>query len=121
MSYYVGNYKQDSPNYHGWLLGSFVAEGPRKTDAVEVKYWEFNPGPNDHPLKTSSIIECTLVLLGHTEALINNKIHQLQAGSYVVIQPDTPNNLMHNVKEFTTGITIKAPSDVTAKKVLETT
>lgn len=119
--YYVGSYRNDALNdpNHGWIVGKFKDTLPRKTDEVEIKYWEFEVGPTDHPTKESAIIECTLLLSGKTKALINDEELVLQAGDYVVIKPGIRNNLVLEVLEPATGITIKAPSDPSAKKVLD--
>lgn len=119
MSFYVGKYKADSQEYRGWFIGSFVESGPRKTDDVEVKYWEFGAGPTGHPMKVSSTLESTLILSGETEAEIDGERITLTGGDYVVIQPGIHNNLLVNVVRPTVGITIKAPSDVTAKKIVK--
>lgn len=119
MSFYVGNYKEDSNDHHrGWIVGSFMEEEPRRTDLVEVKYWQVSVGDKSHPAKTSGIYECTMIIEGHCTALIGDEVHELKAGSYVVIAPNTINNVLQEVHESTTGITIKAPSDPTAKKVI---
>lgn len=119
--YYVGSYREDAINEsnRGWLVGTFKESLPRKSDEVEIKYWEFEVGPNDHPLKESAIIECTFILSGKTRAIIDDQELLLNAGDYVVIHPDTKNNLVMEIIEPTTGITVKAPSDPSAKKVLE--
>ena len=69
-------------------------------------------------MKVSSTLESTLILSGTTEAVIDGEQLTLTAGDYVVIQPGIPNNLLVNVVQSTVGITIKAPSDVTAKKIV---
>src|SRR5688572_5895999 len=94
--YYVGSYREDGlygPN-RGWIVGKFKDSKPRKTDDVEIRYWEFAQGSNDHPVKTSSIIECTFILQGRTKALVDGKEIILNAGDYIVIEPGTPNNLV---------------------------
>lgn len=119
MSFYVGNYKEDSKDHHrGWIIGSFMEDRPRKTDLVEVKYWQVSEGDTSHPAKTSGTYECTMIIQGHCTALIGDQTHELKAGDYVVIEPNTINNVLHNVNKATIGITIKAPSDPTAKKEL---
>jgi mannose-6-phosphate isomerase-like protein (cupin superfamily) len=119
-SFYVGSYRNDGLNdpHRGWIVGKFKDDAPRKNGAVEIKYWEYRAGPNDHPMKTSSIIECTLILKGKTKAIINDEELVLNAGDYVVIEPGTPNNIVAVILEDATGLTIKAPSDPSAKKVL---
>jgi len=101
-------------------MGKFIEEGPRKTELAEVKYWEFPAGPNDHPPKISETLECTLIISGSCEGFIADDKLSLHAGDYVVIEPGTPNNLNVNVLEPIKGITIKAPSDPSAKKIVET-
>lgn len=120
-SFYVGSYRNDGLNgpNHGWIVGTFKDEPPRKTDAVEIKYWEYKAGPTDHPMKQSSIIECTFILKGRTKALIHGKEIILTAGEYVVIEPGTPNNTVFEILEDAAGLTIKAPSDPSAKLRLD--
>lgn len=119
-SYYIGSYEEDSANEpnHGWIVGKFKDKAPRKNGDVEIKYWKFPTGPTTHPLKESSIIECTFILKGKTRALINGEEHILTAGDYVVIEPGTANNLVEEILEDAAGLTVKAPSDPTAKRVL---
>ena len=119
--YYVGSYRDDSLNglNRGWIVGTFLADEPRQTEEVEIKYWEFKKGEAaNHPLKSSSIIECTFVLKGSVKALIDNEEVVLGAGQYAVIHPGTPNNLIVEILEDCAGLTVKAPSDPTAKQVL---
>jgi len=119
--YYIGDYREDGLNEpnRGWIVGKFKETVPRKNDAVEIKYWEFDVGATDHPLKESSIIECTFVLSGKTKGTIAGNEILLKAGDYVVIQPGTPNNLVAEILEPATGLTVKAPSDPSAKKILD--
>lgn len=119
MAFHIGDFKQESKDYRGWFVGSFASDGPRFSKDLEVKYWEFEPGNNDHPSKTSSTTECTILLTGHLEAIIEGTVHEFKAGQYAIIQPNTSNNLVAKVLEPSSGITIKAPSDVNAKTVLE--
>jgi mannose-6-phosphate isomerase-like protein (cupin superfamily) len=119
-THYVGKYQADSLNkkHRGWLIGKFMEESPRKTDHVEIKYWEIKPDDNSHPAKTSTIIECTFIIEGHCTAMIDGHRYELHGGDYVVIEPETPSNVLEQVHSFTRGITVKAPSDPTAKKLL---
>jgi quercetin dioxygenase-like cupin family protein len=118
--YYIGQYRDDGLNgpNRGWIVGTFKDEPPRKNDAVEIMYWEFPLGPTTHPLKESSIIECTFILKGKTKASINGEEVILSAGDYVVIEPGTQNNLVKEILEDAAGLTVKAPSDPSAKKVV---
>lgn len=118
MSYTIGNYAQDAPAHRGWFVGTFIEEGAAHTDDVEIKYWEFPVGPTNHGMKVSAIFECTLILAGKTRAVIDGEERVLTAGDYVAIQPGTPNNTVAEILERATGITIKAPSDPSAKRVV---
>lgn len=118
MSHAIGSYKEDGPSHRGWFIGTFIEQGAAKTEDVEIKYWEFAVGPTNHDTKTSAIFECTIILTGKTKAVIDGKEVELKAGDYVAIEPNTPNNLVVEILEPTTGFTIKAPSDPSAKKVL---
>ena len=123
MSYYIGNYKNDAEKeqaeHRGWIVGKFFPGTPRMTDDVEIKYWEFPVGPTDHPMKVSATIEITFILSGTVTAIIAGEEKQLSSGDYVVLQPGTPNNLVHFIAEPTTGLTIKAPSDPSAKTIVK--
>ncbi len=118
--FYKGSYQYDGLNdpHRGWVVGKFKDDFPRKNDAVEIKYWEYEVGPTDHPTKTSSIIECTFILQGEVRGTINGQEVVLTTGDYVVIAPGIPNNLVMEILEAAVGLTIKAPSDTTAKTVL---
>ena len=120
-NYYIGDFRQDglnSPN-RGWIVGTFIENVPRKNDEVEVKYWEFKAGDIvGHGTKVSAIIECTFILKGKTKCLIGDDEVELKQGDYIVIKPGTPNNTVAEILEDVVGLTIKAPSDPTAKKLI---
>lgn len=120
-SYYIGDYREDALNgpNRGWIVGTFIENLPRKNNEVEIMYWEFKAGEvTNHPMKVSSIIECTLILKGKTKCLIDGEERILKAGDYIVIKPGVPNNNVFEILEDVAGITIKAPSDPSAKKVI---
>ena len=119
--FYVGSYRDDAINdpNRGWIVGTFKEDYPRKNEDLEIKYWEYKAGSTDHPTKQSSIIECTFVLKGKTKAVIDGEDVILAAGQYVVIAPGVPNNTVVEILEDAAGLTIKAPSDPSAKEVLE--
>lgn len=118
MSYHIGDYKQDAPAHRGWFVGTFIEQGAARTEDAEIKYWEFPVGPTSHDTKTSAIFECSIFLSGKCKGMIDGKELEFNAGDYVAIQPNTPNNLVMEIIEPITGFTIKAPSDPSAKKVL---
>lgn len=118
MGYTTGNYKQDAPAHRGWFVGTFIEKGAAHTSDVEIKYWEFPIGPTTHDTKVSAIFECTLVLSGKIRGTIDDAEITLSAGSYIAIEPNTPNNLVVEILEPSTGLTIKAPSDPSAKKIV---
>ena len=121
-NYYVGEFRKDSiegPNF-GWIIGRFMKDPPRKNEEVEIKYWEFKVDEeSNHPKKVSSIIECTFVLSGKLKAIIDNEEIILKQGDYIVIKPGIMNNTISQVLENATGLTIKAPSDLNTKTILE--
>ena len=121
QKFYVGSYKDDGLNEpnRGWIVGKFKETLPRKNNDVEIKYWEFDIGITDHPSKVSSIIECTFILTGRIKGVIDGKQMILSAGEYIVIQPGIPNNLVTEIIQPASGLTIKAPSDPLAKQVLD--
>lgn len=120
--YYIGDIEHDAKNdgYRGWVVGSFLPKDwVRKVDEVEILYWSFPPGKINHPTKTSSIVEVTIILEGSIEGDIDNIPLVLKKGQYIVIKPGTINNIAQNALENVVGLTIKAPSDTTAKKVID--
>lgn len=120
-TFYKGSYIKDGVEgpYRGWLVGTFVDNGPRKTDVVEVKYWEYAAGVDtNHPTKTSSTLETTFILKGTVKAIIDNEEMILRAGDYVVIPPGLINNAVVETIEDAAGLTVKAPSDPSAKKIV---
>lgn len=120
-NYYVGDFREDGINgpNRGWIVGTFIENAPRKNEELEIKYWEFKAGePVNHGTKVSAIIECTFILKGRTKCLIGDDVIELKQGDYIVIQPGTPNNTVAEILEDTAGLTIKAPSDPTAKKLI---
>jgi quercetin dioxygenase-like cupin family protein len=84
---------------------------------VEFKYWEYPEGAVNHAEKTSATLECTLILKGEITGLIDGKMESLHAGQYVVISPGVPNGFPKTVQKKVVGLTIKAPSDPSAKKL----
>ena len=120
-AYYVGDFREDGLNgpNRGWIVGTFIDKSPRKNNEVEIKYWEYKAGEVvNHGTKVSSIIECTFILSGKTRCLIGDDDIELKQGDYIVIEPGTPNNTVAEILEDVVGLTIKAPSDPTAKKLL---
>ena len=69
--------------------------------------------------KESAIIECTFILSGKVKGIVAGEEVILEAGDYIVIEPGVPNNLVIEILEYATGLTVKAPSDPSAKRVLE--
>lgn len=118
MPYAIGNFQEDSKNHRGWFVGTFIEEGAARTSDVEIKYWEFPAGPTSHDTKVSAIFECTIVLSGKICGTIDNKNIELSAGEYIAIEPGTPNNLVAEIIEQATGLTVKAPSDPSAKRIV---
>ena len=119
QNFHKGNYKdeaeEDSPRkYKGWLFGDFIQHGPRKTAALELKYWRFERGQEkNHRAKDGEPVatECTLILEGKVRGNIDGQTVYLSAGEYVLIHPRVPSNLVEEVIETVVGITIKAPSN----------
>lgn len=121
ISYYVGDFREDGLNgpNRGWIVGTFIDNTPRRNEEVEIKYWEYKAGEIvDHGIKVSAIIECTFILKGRTKCLVDSDEIELKQGDYIVIEPGTPNNTVAKILEDVAGLTIKAPSDPTAKQVI---
>lgn len=104
----------------GWVIGSFFDPNhTRHCPDLEVKYGRFQRGENpNHPAKTSSTTEFTLILSGAVRAVIDSKELVLSQGDYVLIHPDTPNSTVLEVLDDATVLTVKGPSDPGAKRVL---
>ena len=119
MGYAIGNYSKDSRTHRGWFIGTFMDEGAVKTDAVEIKYWEEDVGPSSHKAKISATFECTLVIQGSCKGVIDGREITLSAGEYIAIQPGTPSNIPTYITEPVIGLCIKAPSDPSAKKLID--
>jgi mannose-6-phosphate isomerase-like protein (cupin superfamily) len=122
MRYYIGNYKKDAKynGHRGWLVGTFMEENnPNKVDDVEIKYYEHEIGPTDHGLKVSKTFECTFILEGESVAEVDGQECILTKGQYIVLPPGVPNNLHKMINRPLCSLTIKAPSDPTAKKVIK--
>jgi len=121
-NYYIGDLKYDAKNggHRGWVVGEFMEEDTvRKNEAVEILYFEFPPGKIEHPTKVSSIIEVTILLDGDMGGMIDDREIHLKKGEYVVISPGTVNNTARYTETGVKGLTIKAPSDTTAKKIIK--
>lgn len=119
MTYHIGNYKDDALKHRGWFIGTFIEEGAAKTDDVELKYWEFPVGSTTHETKVSSTYECTIFITGRSKGTIDGQEFEFKAGDYIAIQPGTPSNPVMEILEPTIGLTIKAPSDPSAKQVIQ--
>lgn len=104
----------------GWVVGAFF-DGPdvRRCADLEVKYGEFRQGADpQHPTKVSATTEFTLILSGAVRAVVGSDELILSEGDYVLIHPGTPNNTVLEILEDACILTVKAPSDPTAKRVL---
>lgn len=113
----------DSIGRGGWVVGSFFPEsgqdGVRHTEQLEVKYWGYPKGEQTHHgTKVSETIEWSMILTGTVLARVGDEELKLGAGDYVLIHPGTPNNLVSEVLESVSAITVKAPSNPTAKHQL---
>ncbi len=116
MNFYKGNFNQDRENEFktkkGWLVGHFM-EYYRNTNKMCVKFWKFNKGEEkDHQLKyEKEAVECTIILKGKVQGVIDGKELIFQAGEYVVIPAKIRSNMIVKVlEEPVEGFTIKSPS-----------
>jgi len=120
-AFYIGSVDEDGvdgPN-KGWLVGSFIEDSIRHSDAVEIKYWKFPVGKTTHDTKVSNVLEVTFVLTGEVSGEINDHPVKLIAGEYMVIPAGVKNNVPMDVHTAASGITIKAPSDKSQKIVIK--
>lgn len=61
-NWYTGNAGTDATDHRGWLLGHFVPDGPRRTEALEVKWGTHHAG-QQRPEWATDEDRSTLVLL----------------------------------------------------------
>jgi quercetin dioxygenase-like cupin family protein len=120
-AFYIGSVDADGVDgpTKGWLVGSFIDDSTRHSDAVEIKYWKFPAGETTHDTKVSNVLEVTFVLTGEVSGEIDDQPVKLTAGEYMVIPAGVKNNVPMNVQAAASGITIKAPSDTSQKTVVE--
>jgi mannose-6-phosphate isomerase-like protein (cupin superfamily) len=123
--YVTGSLREDAERlgHRGWVAGVFfaddAAEAARATEALEVKYWSYERGGGQsHPAKVGATIEWSLILSGRVVARLGDEHVELGAGDYALIHPGTPNDMVAEVLEDVTAITVKAPSDPSAKRPL---
>ena len=100
----------------GWIIGNFSRfkiGDPRRTNALEVKYWKIKEGEKiDHPPKMQkSATEVTIILKGEMTGTIDGDKVTVSEGEYVVINPKTVSNMVEKYQPGTEVLTIKAPSD----------
>ena len=114
-----GNFKIRSKEKGGWFVGWFMDCCERSED-IEIKYWEFEPGIPKHDRKyQKQCTEITLILKGKIEGIVEGERIKLEAGDYVMIPPRVKNGFPDNVFEYAEGITIKFPSIFNDKVVLD--
>lgn len=123
--FHKGNYEEDAKTFDQgeWILGHFMKHLPHRTEALEIKCWNFTEqGETTHPSKMCRVLECTFILEGEVQGFVDCCQVTLKQGDYVVIRPGIPNNLTQRItKEPAKGITIKAPSIFEANTRLEST
>lgn len=104
----------------GWVIGAFFGSPDVRLCAdLEVKYGEFLQGTDPkHPAKVSATTEFTYILSGRVRAVVGSDELILSEGDYVLIHPGTPNNTVLEILEDARILTVKAPSDPTAKRVV---
>jgi len=110
----------DTLGRRGWIVGAFFDKHDmRHCRDLEVKYGQFRQGEDpNHPAKVSSTTEFTMILSGSVRARIGVREVILSQGDYVLIHPEIPNNVVLEVLQDATVLTVKAPSDPGAKRVL---
>ncbi|MBV8180453.1 MAG: signal peptidase I [Mycobacterium sp.] len=62
IGWYIGNANDDAGTNRGWLLGHFMSDEVRKTDALEVK-WGIHPAGQRRDGWTATEQRTTLLLL----------------------------------------------------------
>jgi quercetin dioxygenase-like cupin family protein len=110
--YFQGKYQDDSKQRGGWIVGRFL-DDVRKTETMEVKYWEFKKGEEGkHKMKLQlHATECNLIIEGKVKGTIDGNPITLEAGDYIVVKPGAISNFIEEViLEPVRGFTVKAPS-----------
>ncbi|SLH42011.1 cupin domain-containing protein [Mycobacteroides abscessus] len=104
----------------GWVIGAFFdRDDPNYCTDLEVKFGQYRAGENPkHPAKISQTTEWTMILAGAVRAWVDGDQVTLHAGDYILIRPGIPNNTLVEVLEDVTVLTVKAPSDPSAKTIL---
>jgi hypothetical protein len=88
---YVGNTNDDADTNRGWLLGHFMGDETRNTDAVEIK-WSLHPAGQRRDGWTDGEQRTTLLLLvsGQFRLDLPHRSVTLQRqGDYVIWGKDT--------------------------------
>lgn len=111
-NWYTGNAATDGDAYRGWLLGHFISadEGPRKTNALEVK-WGVHPAGQQRPEWTTGEERSTLLLLVHGRFRLDLTVGSTtleREGDYVVWGPGIDHSWQ--AEEDSVVVTIRWPS-----------
>lgn len=119
QKFHIGNYKEDAKRKGGWFIGHFM-DNSRRSEDIEIKYWEFASGKADHKKKRQKRSwEITLILKGKIDGIIKGERIKLEVGDYVIIPPGVESGFPENVLEYVEGLTIKFPSIKNDKEVIE--
>lgn len=117
--FHRGNYKKESKEKGGWFIGHFM-DNLRRSEDIELKYWEFAPGKTGHKKKRQKRSwEITLILKGKIDGVIEGERIKFETGDYVIIPPGVINGFPENVLECVEGLTIKFPSIPNDKELIE--
>jgi len=107
--YYVGSVEEPAGK-KGWLIGSFLEKNHLCfSEAVEVCWKKMGPDKREPKHIHKLAIEIWVIIEGSITAIIGDRHFILKAGTYVVVHPFTPTEIL-NAEEGTVVIGIKAPS-----------
>jgi len=115
--FYQGNFKKDGSKNRGWFVGTFMS-GLQKTELMEIKFYRSDAMKN-HPAKISQTLELTMVIKGYQKGFILDREIEIKAGEYVIIPPGVKNNLILECSDDLEALTVKVPSDPTAKSIVQ--
>jgi quercetin dioxygenase-like cupin family protein len=109
--FYIGKYKEDGRDNGGWFLGFYAKGHFRKTNKLEMKYWEMKKGKNpENKALSHDLPEYTVILKGKLNGVIGGKNIELQAGDYIVVGANVPHRYPVDIFEDVEALTFKAPS-----------
>jgi hypothetical protein len=111
-NWHSGNAAEDGADYRGWLLGNFInpSDGPRKTDALEVK-WGTHPAGDQRAGWTTDEQRTTLLLMVKGKFRLDLSVGSVtleREGDYVIWGPGIDHSWQ--AEEDSVVVTVRWPS-----------